>query len=118
MLTTNTSRQKDKKDNKVWILTIVFSPCKAIENSIDCRGFVSKNLAKGAMKREAWRLYKNSKIIQGADDKYFNAKSREVQFGESLGDDDYRREFGFCTIKPLKLENEESGDEMPSGMDI
>ncbi|CAG8712797.1 8688_t:CDS:2 [Funneliformis caledonium] len=118
MSSTKTSRREDKKDTKAWILTIVFSPYKAVENSMDCRGFVSKKLAKGAMKRAAWRLYKNSRIIQKADDKYFKVRSREIQFGESPGYDDYRREFGFCTIKPLKLESEDSGDEIPSGMEI
>nr|CAG8640988.1 12782_t:CDS:2 [Entrophospora candida] len=70
-------------------------------------------LAKEAMKKEAMSLYKDSEIIQEADDKYFERSSREIHFGESRDESDYRREFGFCKIDPVKLEGEESGDDMP-----
>ena len=52
-----------KKNDTIWVLTIFFSPYKASENSVDNRSFVSKELAEGAMKREAWRLYKSSIAI-------------------------------------------------------
>ncbi|CAJ0859660.1 8409_t:CDS:2 [Entrophospora sp. SA101] len=66
-----------------------------------------------AMKKEAMSLYKDSEIIQEADNKYFERSSREIHFGESRDESDYRREFGFCKIDPVKLEGEESGDDMP-----
>jgi hypothetical protein len=94
-------------------LSIFFSPYKETEYSIDCRSFVSKELAEGAMKREAWRLYKNSGIIQENRTKYFDEYPTEIHFGESPDSPDYRREFGFCKIESTKLEYEESGDEMP-----
>ena len=40
-----------------------------------------------------------------------------IHFGEHLDGPDYRREFGFCEIKAVKLEDEESGDETPSSTD-
>ncbi|CAG8446511.1 9592_t:CDS:2 [Ambispora gerdemannii] len=80
-------------------------------------GFVSKKLAVGAMQREARRLYKNSDLIQESRSKYFEESSMEIHFGERPNSDDYRREFGFCKIEPTKLEDEESGDDVPSSTD-
>ncbi|CAH1757801.1 2699_t:CDS:2 [Entrophospora sp. SA101] len=113
MLKTETSKVEAKKATIIWVLTIFFSPYKACENWHESRCFVSMKLAKEAMKKEAMSLYKDSEIIQEADNKYFERSSREIHFGESRDESDYRREFGFCKIDPVKLEGEESGDDMP-----
>jgi hypothetical protein len=63
-----------------------FSPYKATDDSNDCRCFVSKELAQEAMRREARRLYKNSRIIQGASDKYYYEFEMKIRFGESEGE--------------------------------
>ncbi|PKY52570.1 hypothetical protein RhiirA4_408431 [Rhizophagus irregularis] len=69
------------------------------------------------MRREARRLYKNSDIIQEAEDKYYREYETEIHFGESEDGPDYRREFGYCEIKSTKLEDKESGDDVPSSTD-
>lgn len=106
-----------KKSYNVWILSMFFSPYKATEYSIDCRCFISKKLAQEAMRREARRMYKYSDIIQEASNKYYREYETVIDFGESEDGPDYRREFGFCEIKPAKLEDEESGDDVPSSTD-
>ena len=68
------------------------------------------------MRREARRLYKNSGIIQEARDKYFEESLMEIRFGEGSGPD-YRNEFGYCKVKPTKLESEESGDDKNENKD-
>jgi hypothetical protein len=90
----------------VWVLKICFSKYKGVEDDISCRCFATKELALRAMKSEARHLYKQSGIIQEADDKYFNESSMRIDFGESWGTSDYRREFGFCEIERVKLEVE------------
>lgn len=70
-------------------------------------------LAKEAMRREARRLYKYSRIIQGSRNKYYSEYKTEIHFGEGEGEPDYRREFGYCKIESAKLEDEESGDDFP-----
>ncbi len=69
------------------------------------------------MRREARHLYKESEIIQGAKDKYFDEYHKEIHFGESPNSPDYRREFGYCEVQRAELEDEESGDEVPSSTD-
>jgi hypothetical protein len=69
------------------------------------------------MEREARRLYKNSGIIQEDENKYFSESPMEIHFGESPDSSDYRREFGFCKIESARLEDEESGDDVPSSTD-
>jgi hypothetical protein len=69
------------------------------------------------MRREARRLYKKSGIIQEASDKYYYEYETEIQFGEDEDGPDYRREFGFCKIKSVELEDEECGDDVPSSTD-
>ncbi len=41
----------------------------------------------------------------------------EIHFGESPENIGYRREFGFCKVESTKLEDKESGDDMPSSTD-
>ncbi|PKC57200.1 hypothetical protein RhiirA1_540630 [Rhizophagus irregularis] len=106
-----------KTPAEVWVLSMFFSPYKAVEYSIECRCFVSKKLAQEAMRREARRLYKNSGCIQGARNKYYREHETEIHFGESEDGPDYSREFGYCEIKSAKLEDKESGDEVPSSTD-
>jgi hypothetical protein len=106
-----------KDGTTVWILTIFFSPYKATNNLINCRCFVFKELAQEAMRREARRLYKNSGCIQESRNKYYNEYKTEIHFGEDEDGPDYRREFGFCEIRYAKLEDEESGDDVPSSTD-
>jgi hypothetical protein len=91
-----------------------FSPYKEVEYSITCRSFISRKLAQSAMKSEALHLYKNSRIIQGASDKYFDENTTEVHFGERPDGPDYRREFGFCQIQSIILEDEESEADVSS----
>ena len=69
------------------------------------------------MEREARRLYKNSDNIQESRQKYYNEYNMGIEFGERYNGSDYSREFGYCEIKPAKLEDEESGDEVPSSTD-
>lgn len=69
------------------------------------------------MRREARRLYKNSRCIQEAENKYYHECKMEIHFGEGQYGPDYNREFGFCEIKRVKLEDEESGDDVPSSTD-
>ncbi|CAG8480125.1 5034_t:CDS:2 [Diversispora eburnea] len=78
------------------------------------RCFKTKELAEGAMRREAKRLYRDSGIIQEADDKYFDEYDGEIHFGENPEEIGYRREFGYAQITPVELENTESGDDVPS----
>ncbi|CAG8724165.1 10887_t:CDS:2 [Ambispora leptoticha] len=105
-----------KGGNTTWVLTILFSPYKTYDYHIKTRSFVSKKLAQEAMKRVAQRIYKKS-INQEGNDIYFKESSREIKFGERLNTDDYRRDFGFCKIEPTKVEDEESGEDVPSGID-
>ncbi|CAJ0640285.1 2473_t:CDS:2 [Entrophospora sp. SA101] len=102
-----------KQQRIIQMLKTETSKVEACENWHESRCFVSMKLAKEAMKKEAMSLYKDSEIIQEADNKYFERSSREIHFGESRDESDYRREFGFCKIDPVKLEGEESGDDMP-----
>ncbi|CAB5314248.1 hypothetical protein RhiirA5_464830 [Rhizophagus irregularis] len=99
-----------KTPAEVWVLSVFFSPYKAVEYSFESRCFASKKLAQEAMRIEARRLYKNSDIIQEAEDKYYREYEAEIHFGESEDESDYRREFVYCKIKSAKLEEKESGD--------
>ncbi|POG74977.1 hypothetical protein GLOIN_2v1571589 [Rhizophagus irregularis DAOM 181602=DAOM 197198] len=103
-----------KTPAEVWVLSVFFSPYKAVEYSFESCCFASKKLAQEAMRIEARRLYKNSDIIQEAEDKYYREYEAEIHFGESEDESDYRREFGYCKIKSAKLEEKKSGDEVPS----
>ena len=87
------------------MLTIFFSEYKE-EEEVCNRCFVTKELAEVAMKNEARRLYKQSGIIQEADNKYFEESENRIDFGESWGESDYRREYGYCQIERVKLEVE------------
>ena len=69
------------------------------------------------MQREARKLYKSSEFIQEAIYRYYNKSKMEIKFGEGKDESDYKRVFGFCKIKPTKLEDEESEDEVPSSTD-
>ncbi len=69
------------------------------------------------MRREARRLYKDSYVIQDAEDKYFYEGDTIIHFGESEDGPDYRREFGFCEIKRIKLEDEECEDSVSPSSD-
>jgi hypothetical protein len=62
--------------------------------------FTSKKLALEAMERVARRLYKGL-----------------LMYHPSRGGSDYRREFGFCIVEEVRLEDQESGDEVPSSTD-
>ncbi|CAG8485139.1 11696_t:CDS:2 [Diversispora eburnea] len=110
----NKKNERNDEDEMIWVLTIHFSGYKESEYFIDNRSFKTRKLAEGAMRREAKRLYKGSDIIQKTYDKYFNESDKEIHFGESPIESNYRREFGFVQIKPVKLENTESGDKVPS----
>ncbi|CAG8647123.1 5622_t:CDS:2 [Paraglomus occultum] len=107
-----TSKTTGKKEIKnVWVLMIYFSGYKDDDcYDVDCRCFAKEELALTAMRSEARRLYKQSNIIQEAEDKYFHEyvdkSSKGIDFGESWGQSDYRREFGFCQVKRAKLEFE------------
>ncbi|CAB4480635.1 unnamed protein product [Rhizophagus irregularis] len=81
-----------KTPAEVWVLSMFFSPYKAVEYSIEC-------------------------CIQYARDKYYREHETEIHFGESEDGPDYNREFGYCEIKSAKLEDKESGDEVPSSTD-
>ena len=98
-------------------MTIFFSWYEGEEDSIIVRNFVSKELALGAMKREARRIYKSSAIIQGSRSRYYDEYLTEIHFGESPDKINYRREYGFCKVELIELEDEESGDEVPSSSD-
>ena len=52
------------------------------------------------MERVAQRLYKGL-----------------LTYHPSRGGSDYRREFGFCIVEEVRLEDQESGDEVPSSTD-
>ncbi|RHZ84894.1 hypothetical protein Glove_74g241 [Diversispora epigaea] len=105
---------KNKEERIIWVLSLYFSQYKYDEFTIENRSFMTKKLAEGAMRREARRLYKGSGIIQESSDKYFDEYDGEIHFGENPEEIGYRREFGYAQITPVKLENAESGDDVPS----
>ena len=62
--------------------------------------FTSKKLALEAMERVVRRLYKGL-----------------LTYHPSSEGSDYRREFGFCIVEEVRLEDQESGVEVPSSTD-
>ncbi|CAG8518570.1 677_t:CDS:2 [Paraglomus occultum] len=104
--TATTSTAADKNDTQVWVLMIYFSGYKEVNYDMRCRCFATEELAQVAMKSEARCLYRLSNIIQEADDKYFYETAKRIDFGENRDSSDYRREFGYCQIKRVKLEVE------------
>ncbi|CAG8531066.1 3641_t:CDS:2 [Scutellospora calospora] len=97
-------KAKVEKTSEVWILTIFYSPYKE-DFTIKHHCFRSYELARRTMKEVARKLYQ-SEIIQEADDKYFDEDTNEIHFGESPYESDYRREFGYCEIECVEIEDE------------
>ncbi|CAG8597960.1 40336_t:CDS:2 [Gigaspora margarita] len=88
--------------NEVWVLSVFHSPYKN-DFTLKHRCYASEKDARKAMKEQAMKLYMKP-IIQEETSKYFKEYESEIHYGESPGESDYRREFGFCRVECLQIQ--------------